>query len=178
MRLMKWAALAAVVVLAGCELTPTEPVPTGTAYLVRHAEKTTEDNPGLTEAGQARAQVLADRLEGVGLTEIWSTDYRRTRETAAPIADRLGLEVKLYNPRDIPAFAAQLQARPDETVLVVGHSNTTPGLALAMGGDPVSEINEASEYDRLYVVGLGNGASELQRYGDAYVAESADAASQ
>jgi phosphohistidine phosphatase SixA len=121
-------------------------------YLVRHAEKTTaKDDPALTEAGEARAESLADLLEGKKLTHIHSSDTKRTRDTAAPLAKRLGLEVALYNPRDLPAMAAKLKAMPGRH-LVVGHSNTTPQLTELLGGDGGTPIVEATEYDRLYWV--------------------------
>ena len=90
---------------------------------------------------------------------------RRTGR-AAPLAARTGIEVTLYDPRDLAAFADELIATPGRH-LVVGHSNTTPQLAEALGGEPGSEINEASEYDRLYVITLsGSGvSSEIRRYG-------------
>ena len=138
-----------------------------TLYLVRHAEKQDGDNPALTEDGVARADALADRLEDAGIEAVWSTDYRRTMQTAQPLADRLGLDVQVYDPSDLSGFADQLQA-DGETALVVGHSNTTPQLAGLLGGDPGPEIVEASEYDRLYVIsGLGSETtqSEIERYG-------------
>ncbi len=140
-----------------------------TVYLVRHAEKTTEKpDPGLTEAGQGRAEALADLLEGKGITRIHSSDYKRTRDTAAPLAERLGVEVELYDPRDLPGIAAKLKAAGG-THLVVGHSNTTPPLTELLGGNGGEPIVEATEYDRLYRVTLsmdGNVKSSLQRYGD------------
>lgn len=141
-------------------------------YLVRHAEKLADQqDPGLTDAGKVRAEALADRLEDAGLTVIYSSDYTRTRDTASPIAARLGLDVQLYDPRDLPALATQLKAM-DGHILVVGHSNTTPQMTDLLGGDYISPINEAGEYDRLYVVTLagdGTVTSELERYGVAYV---------
>ena len=145
-----------------------------TAYLVRHAEKLTGDalndlphprDPPLTRAGQDRAEALADLLEGVGITEIWSTDTTRTRETAKPLADRLGIEIELYDASDLSAFAIQLTEEISGSVLVVGHSNTTPGLAEALGADPGIPIVEATEYDRLYVIDLQTGQDEIQRFG-------------
>ena len=179
MRLFKWLSIGAIGVLAACQAPVANAPATTEIYLVRHAEKTTErPDPGLTAAGAIRAIMLADTLEDAGLTAIWSTDYKRTRDTAAPIAARLGIDVQLYDPRDLPGFAAQLKADAAQSVLVVGHSNTTPGLTALLGGDPGTPIDEAREYDRLYVVDLNHGSSELRRYGVTYEPESADAASQ
>lgn len=145
-----------------------------TAYLVRHAEKLTGDalndlpdprDPPLTLAGQERAEALADLLASAEITRIWSTDTTRTRDTAQPLADRLGIEVEIYDASDLTAFAAQLTQETSGNALVVGHSNTTPGLADALGADPGAPIVEATEYDRLYVIDLRTGQGEIQRFG-------------
>lgn len=150
----------------------TDPAPTVAAhqiYLVRHAEKQTGSDPALTEAGHQRAVLLADLLADKGVTHIHSTNYRRTLETAAPLAERLGLPVELYDPSDLEVFADALASMPG-IHLVVGHSNTTPPLAEALGGDPGTEIDEASEYDRLYVITLSteNVDSRIERFGERY----------
>jgi probable phosphoglycerate mutase len=163
-------------VLAACQSVPAPE--TGTAYLVRHAEKVTSGeamvvadpkDPPLTAAGQSRAKVLAEMLEGEPITAIWSSDYKRTRDTAAPLADLLNLEVQIYDPGDLEGLAAQLRANPNQTVLVVGHSNTTPQLAEALGGEGGTPIYEKSEYDRLYVVDLNTGSSEIRRFGAPFI---------
>lgn len=139
-------------------------------FLVRHAEKQTGDDPSLTAEGQSRAETLAEILADKGLTQIYSTNTKRTLETAAPIAALTGLTVELYDPRDLDAFAADLKANPG-VHLVVGHSNTTPGLALALGGDPGTAIDEATEYDRLYVIDLSGetAVGTIERFGVRYV---------
>ena len=138
-------------------------------YLVRHAEKQTGDNPALTDAGKTRAGTLADLLADKGLTEIYSTDYKRTIATAAPIAERTRLEVKLYDASDLEAFAEVLKSKQG-VILVVGHSNTTPPLAAALGGDPGTPIDESTEYDRLYVIDLSvdGPVSRIERFGVRY----------
>lgn len=164
--------------LAACQTAPI--ADGGTAYLVRHAEKVTGDaamqiedprDPPLTSAGQARAEALADRLADAGIAEIWSTDTTRTLDTARPLAARLGIAIQLYDPFDLEGFAAQLKTDPDVTVLVVGHSNTTPQLAEALGAEPGAPIVEATEYDRLYVIDLAAGSGEIERFGAASVTE-------
>lgn len=135
-------------------------------YLVRHAEKLDDSrNPPLDEAGLARASLLAVMLRDAGVTHVWSTDYLRTQHTAKPLAAAAGREVASYDPRDLGAFAAKLRSLPGRH-LVVGHSNTTPQLVEALGGDPGSPIAD-SEYDRLYVVTVSNGAvtTVLLRFG-------------
>ena len=173
---MKLKLILLLLVLGACNKGEHQPGDRGVAskthdiFLVRHAEKQTGNDPSLTAAGHARAQTLAQIMSDKGLTHIHSTDYTRTRETAAPIALQTGLEVRIYDPSDLTAFAAALRSTPG-VHLVVGHSNTTPQLARALGGDPGSAINEQSEYDRLYVIKLnkeGPTTSSIERFGVRY----------
>jgi len=136
-------------------------------FLVRHAEKLTGDDPALTADGISRALALADLLADAGIQQIHSSDYTRTLETAAPLAARLGLDVELYDPRDLPGMAQRLMVEGGRH-LVVGHSNTTGELTELLGGDGGAPIVEATEYDRLYLVTTGaNGetVSTLLRFG-------------
>jgi phosphohistidine phosphatase SixA len=126
-------------------------------YLVRHAEKAdTSRDPALSPAGKARAAELARMLGDAGVTQVWSTDFERTRSTARPTAEARGLQVQIYDPNDLKGFAARLAATPGRH-LVVGHSNTTPALVRALGGTP-GNLMADSEYDRFYVVTLGGTA--------------------
>lgn len=122
-------------------------------YLVRHAEKADDSrDPPLSETGKARAAELARLLTDGGVTHVWSTDFDRTRSTGRPVAVAKGLEVRFYDAGDLQGFATQLAATPGRH-LVVGHSNTTPALVRALGGNP-GNLMADSEYDRLYVVTL------------------------
>ena len=142
-------------------------------WLVRHAERADDGmgdqpDPELSAAGRERAVALARLLSDAGIDAVWSTPFQRTRQTAAPLADALGLEVRSYDPRDAEGMEAFLQEiRAPGRHLVVGHSNTTPALVEQLGGDPVSPIEEM-EYDRIYVVTLGPDGtvtSTLLRFG-------------
>ena len=140
-------------------------------FLVRHAEKSEGRNPPLNQAGQKRAAELALMLRNAGISHILSTDYLRTRETAAPVVQQLGLELRIYNPNDLEALAENLKGAGGRH-LVVGHSNTTPELVKLLGGNPGTEINEPREYDRLYIVGIAAGGevtTVLLRYGAPYI---------
>jgi probable phosphoglycerate mutase len=121
-------------------------------FLVRHAEKTDAgQDPRLSSAGQARARALAETLRDAGISYIHSSGYVRTRDTAAPLANQTGLAVELYDPRNLPALVEKLRATGGRH-LVVGHSNTTPQLAELLTGEAAREIDEAVEFDRVYIV--------------------------
>ncbi len=119
--------------------------------LVRHAEKAEApaDDPPLSATGEERARELARLLADAGITRIHSSDTRRTRDTAAPLADALGVEIELYDPRNLQGMAERLRTLPGRH-LVVGHSNTTDLLSGLLGGATFGEIAEPWEYDRLY----------------------------
>ena len=142
-------------------------------WLVRHAERADDGmddqpDPPLSAPGRVRAEALARLLSDAGITHIYSTPFRRTEQTAAPLARTLNLPVESYDPRDQASMEAFLERilAPGRHV-VVGHSNTTPALVERLGGDPVSPIEEM-EYDRIYVVTRGPDGtvtSTLLRFG-------------
>jgi phosphohistidine phosphatase SixA len=139
--------------LSGCQPPVEAPPasPESVFFLVRHAEKADQsEDPPLTEAGRARAEALARMLKDAGVDGVFSSDFERTRDTAAPLARHLGLEVAPYDPNALADLAKTLRASPGR-YLVVGHSNTTPELAGLLGGEPGPPIPE-DEYDRLYVL--------------------------
>ncbi len=141
------------ILLAGCAGTVLADT---TVILVRHAEKTTAaDDPDLSEAGQARAAELARTLADIEIDAIYSTDFKRTRNTAAAVAAAKEIEIQLIRRDELSTHVAELPKRiladhPDGTVLVVGHSNTVPALIESFGV-PTAKLTE-KEYDDLYVV--------------------------
>jgi phosphohistidine phosphatase SixA len=138
-------------------------------FLVRHAEKDDGPDPPLSKSGRKRAQTLARMLAESGIGHIHSTNYVRTLETAAPVAERLGLEVRIYDPARLQELADSLLHEGGRH-LIVGHSNTTPELVSLLGGDPGEAIEDAWEYDRLYLVMPGTEDETsviLLRYGAA-----------
>ena len=143
-------------------------------YVVRHAEKivgeTAGRDPDLSSDGLTRANVLAELLRDKNIKYVHSSDYIRTRDTAAPLAKIAEVETQLYDPRDLPALAALINSQGGKH-LVVGHSNTAPETVAALGGDGGTPIFEKSEYDRLYIVRIekdGSVNTQLKRYGVRY----------
>ena len=144
----------------------TPPVPAPAApgarivLVVRHAEPEPDgtSDPGLGEAGRQRAAALAALAAEHGVASVYVTPFRRTQETAAAAAERLGLAVEAVpvGPGGLDAHLTDLAGRVRQAsgnVLVVGHSNTVPALVAELVGRPVAPIREA-EFDRVFVVTL------------------------
>lgn len=166
---MKWAQPISLLILLAC-LAACAPAPDSNSprvFIVRHAEKLAGHDPQLSPEGAARARQLAELLKDEGIRRIFTTDTRRTRATAAPLARALGITAEIYAADTQAELAAALMNARD-TVLVVGHSNTVAEFAAAFGVDPGAPVDEATEYDRLYVVTLGDGEAsvEIRRYGE------------
>ena len=141
--------------IIGQEKTPVSDSEVTTYYLIRHADKDLSDktnrDPHLTKAGHDRAKHWSKVLSHVNFDMVYSTNYYRTKETATPTASKNNLEVTLYDPRNMD-FKAFLETTKGKTVLVVGHSNTTPMFVNALlGKQKYAQIDE-SIYGNLYVV--------------------------
>lgn len=159
----QWVLLLALLASAGCAHAGSAHV-----FLVRHAEKLTDSSdPALSERGEQRALALARLLGQADIKHVHSTDFVRTRATAQPLAAKLAVEVNIYDHRDLAALADQVRKSGGRHV-IVGHSNTTPAVVNLLGGTPGADINEESEYDRLYLVTIdaqGNVSTVVLRYG-------------
>lgn len=143
-------------------------------FLVRHGEKIDHSkDPNLSAEGLERALVLAAILRDSEIEYVHSSDFIRTRDTASPLAEAQGLEVELYDPGNLPILVEKLR-RKGGRHLVVGHSGSTPAMVELLGGNPGVEINEESEYDRLYIVTVAKDRSVnsvMLRYGEMYNSE-------
>ncbi len=136
-----------------------------TIYLTRHAEKATNTenkDPELTAIGKFRAENIAKQLSKVGIVAIYSTNYKRTLQTAKPLANYLNLEIKIYDSKNPLEFAEQVKTMQG-AIFIVGHSNTVPKLTHLISGKPVKTINE-KEHDNLYQVILTKNHTILNRF--------------
>ncbi len=128
-----------------------------TYYLIRHAEKVkSEDpNPVLHPDGELRAKRWAEIFKNIKFDAIYSTDYIRTRNTAAPTAKSQGVDVVLYDPKgiDYKKFLAETKGK---TVLIVGHSNTIPYFVNNLIGKEKYQDIEYTNNGNLYIVEINN----------------------
>ena len=132
---------------------------TTTVILVRHAEKQlgTIEDPPLSQDGEARADRLAallgGRLDGMPIAAIYASEARRTQQTAAPLARRLGIATQTRPARDVEGLVKALRAAPDGSAsVVVGHSNTVPEIIRELTHDDVSVSIAESEFGAIFIV--------------------------
>jgi broad specificity phosphatase PhoE len=130
-----------------------------TVILVRHAEQDRtvagNDQP-LSGPGQVRAEALAGALANAHVSLILTSPLRRTIDTAVPTARRAGLASRTIplGPEHLAqTVAAARAAGPQGVVLIVGHSNTVPGLIKALGGKDAPNLPD-DVYDTLTTLRL------------------------
>lgn len=135
---------------------------TSVYYLIRHAEKdrtTPSKDPKLTEKGLKRAANWANIFEEIDFDLIYSTDYKRTQQTALPTALEKKLVIQSYDPDNLynQIFKGKTKGK---TVLVVGHSNTTPILVNTIIGEQKYKQIDDTDNGKLFIVTVaGNKAS-------------------
>lgn len=129
-----------------------------TVYLVRHAEKTTfaprDPDPDISDMGKRRADALAKRLKDAGITAIIVSQFKRTGETAEPLAKATGVTPEMITAGvsgGADSVAAAVMRHHGEKVLVVGHTNTIPLIIAALGGPQLPHLCDA-EYSNLFVM--------------------------
>ena len=139
-----------------------------TVFVVRHAERadstpgakpTMATDPDLSEAGRARAASLATALKDAGIVAIFTTEFKRTQQTAEPLAKALGLTVKVVK-GDAEASLVEQVAAAKGNVLVVGHSNTVPSVVKRLGVTTAVAVGD-DEFDNLFIVTRGGAPSLL-----------------
>jgi phosphohistidine phosphatase SixA len=168
--------VAALAIVSGCATaqsaaadSPAAPETT-TVYIVRHAEKSArrpgDPDPDISDDGQRRAKALAKRLGGVGITAIIATQFKRTQETAQPLASAAGLTPEIVPAGDeyhADAVAAAVMRHRGGKILVVGHSLTIGPIIAALGGPYTPNLCD-TEYSNLFVMYIPpSGQPELKR---------------
>jgi len=126
------------------------------AVIVRHAEKATNggNNPDLSSAGRARADALARMLKDSAITAIFTTEFRRTQETAAPTAISIHVTPTVIAAKDTTALITKLH-QLNGNALVVAHGDTIPNIVKALGINTSINIPDG-DYSELLIVTLGD----------------------
>ena len=124
--------------------------------IVRHAEKASQqgDDPPLSEAGRARAEALSRMLRDSEMNAIFTTEFKRTKETAAPTAIALKITPTAVPAKEIETLANKLR-QVHGNALVVAHGNTIPHLIKTLGIDVPVNI-PGNDYDHFLIVAVGS----------------------
>jgi 2,3-bisphosphoglycerate-dependent phosphoglycerate mutase len=133
-----------------------------TYILLRHAEKGDDGtkDPELSSLGKTRAESLVKILAEQKIDAIYSTPYKRTRSTVTPLAAAKGLSVQDYNAANLTDIVAATQKFKGGTVVICGHSNTTPALLnlIAQTKDEFKTFDDA-DYGNLILVSITEGVA-------------------
>ena len=129
--------------------------PLTTLYVTRHFEKGPGNDPGLTEAGQRRARLLAQMLANTGISRIITSELRRTIETVLPLGENLAIaEEDFLKIGDINEVVEYVRSLPQGTTAILSHHSFTLHqilTGLCVPGHENIRIG-GSAYDNLFIV--------------------------
>ena len=139
---------------------------TSVYYFIRHAEKdrsdSTNKNPSLTLQGLERANKWALFFKDKNIAAVYSTNYKRTQQTALPIAKEQNLEIISYTAKELISekFIANNKGK---NIVIVGHSNTTPELVNSLLGEKKYEDIADRENNNVFIVTLKKNKTTAKR---------------
>ncbi|HEX8286518.1 MAG TPA: phosphoglycerate mutase family protein [Pyrinomonadaceae bacterium] len=137
-----------------------------TIILLRHAEKDTSDggenpDPVLSAEGEQRAQRLVETIQKYKPDAIYSTNFKRTRSTVRPLAQKIRfpywLQMQFYDHRKLDEFANRLLSSNARTIVVAGHNTTTPGLANLLIKENKYKPLAENEYNKIWIIEVKKG---------------------
>lgn len=147
---------------------------TSTYILLRHAEKDTsvagstmmKADPPLTKAGEERAKSLLTVLKDYTPDEIYSTNFIRTKATVTPLLIKFNKDLQIYDPKELILFSEKLLQEKGKTIIIAGHSNTTPALVNLLIKEKTYQSLDESVYNQLWIVTVSDGkaVAKVVRY--------------
>lgn len=125
-----------------------------TVILVRHAEKENDgsNNPELSEAGKKRALLLVDMFSKTKIDAIYSTNFKRTEATVAPLASQHSLPITHYDGAKPAEVDEMISKWKGGTILICGHSNTTPTIINRLIGKEEYKTFDDGDYSNLIIL--------------------------
>lgn len=143
-----------------------------TFILLRHSEKDTSPlankaDVDLTAQGKQRAKRFFDLAKEYKPEQIFSTIFRRTRETVTPLAQNLNadyrLMIQIYDYAEIEELANRLLKLNAKSVVVVGHNNTTPQLANLLIKQEKYKLLPETEYGKIWIIKIKRKKGKMTR---------------
>jgi phosphohistidine phosphatase SixA len=130
-----------------------------TVFLLRHAERSGPNlEDPITSAGRERAELVARMFREAGVSRIYTSEFLRTRQTAAPLSKLLGIEAIVVKGGDAKAVVEALSSVPAGTAAVaVRHSGEIERTVELLNASLKIPKIEETEYDRLLILTFQNG---------------------
>ena len=127
-----------------------------TFILVRHAEKGSDgtDDPDLKPEGMERAKRFAALMKNTSIQGVYSTKYKRTKNTVTPLAQEKGFEVQVYDVAKADVIDGLLSKHAGGTVVIAGHSNTVPQIANLLTGKEEYKTFPDTDYGNILIVSV------------------------
>ncbi len=122
-------------------------------FLVRHAEKVDDtDDAALTKEGLERAERLAAILKDAGITAVYTTQFQRTRNTAAPLCREAGVKPVVIPQGEEQKVVDLVRTKhKNEVVMVVGHRGTVIRMLKMFGAREPFAIG-SGEHSQIFLV--------------------------
>lgn len=129
-----------------------------TIILVRHAEKADDSaDPELSAVGRERAERLVKTAGKYRPGAFYSTNFKRTRDTITPLAQKRKKEVQTYDARNPQALIDNILNSRTKRFLIAGHSNTVPALANLITKKELFKNLLDTEYSVIWVIKMKHG---------------------
>lgn len=122
--------------------------------IVRHAEKADDGtkNPPLSPEGIARAERLSVMLTDLKIDKLYATPFLRTNQTLTPLSKKFNIPIDKYEASDI-SFAEQLlQKEKGKTIVVAGHSNSSPTLVNRLIKKELYQKLDESVFSKIWIL--------------------------
>lgn len=131
------------------------PKKTQKIWVVRHAEKNTENpkekDPKLSDEGVLRAKDLKEFLKKKRVAYIFSSNYIRTKQTVAPLAEERKLPIETYDTSKPLELINTVKGLPKgKNILIVGHSNTVLNIVRDLGAQISLKELKDDDYDFIF----------------------------
>lgn len=122
--------------------------------VVRHAEKADDGtkNPPLSPEGIQRAERLSTMLSDLKVDKLYATPFLRTNQTLTPLSKKFNIPIDNYDASDITFAEQLLQKEKGKTIVIAGHSNSSPTLVNRLIKKELYQKLDESVFSKIWIL--------------------------
>ncbi len=122
--------------------------------IVRHAEKADDGtkNPPLSDEGLQRAERLSSILSDLKIDLLYATPFLRTNQTLTPLSKNFGIAIESYEASDATFAERLLQKNKGKTIVIAGHSNSSPTLVNRLIKKEMYQKLDESVFSKIWIL--------------------------